>query len=86
MDPSNFTWVEILGSKFPSRNMIKSRMKQFVRKESRPRAGRKQEALLTKYKKAPHKNGTKGLSELAALTRSGRKKHYLEQRRTTLGR
>ncbi len=86
VDPSDFSWVEILGRQAPSRNIIASRMKQFVRDGKRPRAGEKQEAFLAEYKSAPCKEGTKGLPGLMAFTRSGRKKQYLEQRRTTLRR
>ena len=86
VDPSNFTWVTILGSEFPSRNMNESRMEQFGGAGERPRPGMKQEALLMEYKSARHKKGTKGLPELRALTRSERKKQYLEQRRTAYGR
>ncbi len=86
VDPSDFSWVEILGNNFPSRNISESRMKQFGRKGQRPSAGKKQEALLTEYKSASHVEGTKGLPDLTALTRSGRKKHDMEQRRKTLAR
>lgn len=85
VDPSDFTWVQILGSEFPSRNVIESRMRQFAREGSRPRPSAKQEACLTEYKKAPYE-GTKGLPELMALTRSGRKEKYVDQRRKTLRR
>lgn len=86
VDPADFSWVLILGSEAPSANLIASRMKQFARDGERPRAGEKQEALLTQYKNAPHMEGAKGLPQLRALTRSERKKQYLEQRQTNLQR
>jgi len=86
VDPTDFSWVEILGSKYPSRNLSKSRFEQFKRKGKRPRAGPKQEALLMNYRNAPSVEGSHGLPTLTALTRSRRKQRYIEQHRNTLSK
>lgn len=86
IDPSDFSWVEILGSEFPSRSAVERRMEQFAKKGLRPRASAtKQQSCLETYKAKPIEGGT-GLPNLTAFTRSGRKKNYAEKCHQALNR
>ena len=87
IDPSDFSWVEILGNEHPSRSAVESRMEQFSRakKGMRPRASSRQQSYLADYKKTPAAGG-KGLPGLTSFTRSGRKKIYAQERRELLKR
>ena len=79
IDPETFDWVQILGNEFPSASTVKSRMRQYARDGTRPRASEKQDACLSEYKRKPAVGGM-GLPHLSALTRSARKRDWFQRR------
>jgi|SoiMethySBSTD1v2_1073268.scaffolds.fasta_scaffold00083_40 hypothetical protein len=85
IDPTDFSWVEILGSQVHNRSTVLSRLQQFEAIRQRSRASEQEERCLANYHKAPAAKGT-GLQNLTALTRSGRKRASIERRRLAIGR
>ena len=86
IDPTDFSWVEILGSQVHNRSTILSRLEEFQPKHGlRSRASDREERVLDSYRKAPTVMAS-GLPNLLALTRSGRKKAAIESRRMAIGR
>jgi hypothetical protein len=83
IDPTDFTWVQILGSQVQNRSTVLYRLQEFERTRERSRAGEAQERVLENYHKAPALEGT-GLPNLMALTRSGRKRAAVERRKAAV--
>lgn len=76
VDPSTYTWINVLGSEFPSRHQHAQRMKDFGKKGERSRPGRREEdGLYACISQLQEENPTRAsvLSKLGSLTRSGRK-------------
>ena len=85
IDPNDFSWVEILGSQVQNRNTVMSRFIEFEAKRDRSRAKEEQQRSLDSYHKSPPAMAS-GLPNLTALTRSGRKRAEVEERRMSIRR
>lgn len=80
VDPTDFSWVQILGNELTAKSHP-HRLDQFLKcAQQRPRAGARQYASLNAYQKTPIKGGS-GLSSLTSLSRGGRKQQYMLARR-----